>query len=155
MAIRRFVDQYIKRERKPASFPTKVQNHKFSRDKVGKLIVVENGVTDWVLEAQSHAKEVGFENIIKKLPDGRVVIMSNTSSGVGFYGDATVISDEPNQAQKDLKNIQDKALAANKDLTEKYGERDYLNISRDDLNKLISDYIAKQSTVDNGGVEDE
>lgn len=146
MPIRKFVDQYLKREIKPSSFPSKVQNHKFSRDKDGKLIVVENGVTDWVLEAQSHAKEVGFENIVKKLPDGRVVVTSNTSSGVGYFGDATLISDEPNQAQKDLKEIQAKAVSANKDLTEKYGERDYLNISRDDLNKLISDYIAKQSS---------
>ena len=145
MSIRKFVDQYVKRERKPAEFPSKVQNYKFSRDAKGKLTVVENGLTDWVLEAQSHAKEVGFENIVKKLPDGRVVITSNTSSGVGFYGDATVISEEPNQAQKDLKAIQDKAVAANKDLNEKFGERDYLNISRDDLNKLISDYMAKQA----------
>lgn len=146
MPIRKFVDQYIKRERKPASFSSKVQNYKFSRDKQGKLIVVENGVTDWVLEAQSHAKEVGFENIVHKLPDGRVVISSNTTAGVGFYGDATLISDEPNQAEKDLKEIQDKAVAANQDLKGKFGDRDYLNISRDDLNKLISDYIAKQSS---------
>lgn len=145
MAIRKFVDQYIKRERNPAKFESKVQNHKFSRDKDGNLIVVENGITDWILEAQSHAKEVGFENIVKKLPDGRVVITSNTSSGVGFYGDATVISDEPNQAQKDLAAIQAKAIAANKDLNEKFGERDYLNISRGELNKLISDYMAKQT----------
>ena len=145
MPIRKFVDQYIKRERKPSSFPSKVQNYKFSRDKDGKLIVVENGLTDWVLEAQSHAKDVGFENIVKKLPDGRVVITSNTSSGIGYYGDATIISDEPNQAQKDLKNIQDKALKANDELKGKFGDRDYLNISRDDLNKLIGDYIAKQS----------
>lgn len=147
MPIRKFVDQYIKRERKPAKFETKVQNFKFSRDKDGKLIVVENGMTDWVQEAQSHAKEVGFENIVKRLPDGRVVISSNTSSGVGFYGDATVISDEPNQAQKDLAAIRSRAVAANKELNEKFGERDYLNISRDDLNKLITDYMARQASI--------
>ena len=45
MPIRKFVDQYIKRERKPAKFETKVQNHKFSRDAKGKLTVVENGVS--------------------------------------------------------------------------------------------------------------
>ena len=145
MSIRKFVDQYIKRERAPLKFESKVQNYKFSRDEKGKLIVVENGITDWVLEAQSHAKEVGFENIVKRLPDGRVVITSNTTAGVGFYGDATVISDEPNQAQKDLAAIQAKAVAANKDLNGKFGERDYLNISRDDLNKLISDYISKKA----------
>lgn len=155
MSIRKFADQYIKRDRKPASFPSKVQNYKFSRDKEGKLIVVENGITDWVLEAQSHAKEVGFENIVKKLPDGRVVVCSNTTSGVGYYGDSTLISDEPNQAQKDLKNIQEKAVKANADLKEKFGDRDYLNISRDDLNKLISDYVAKQSVANTGVKKDE
>lgn len=145
MAIRKFVDQYIKRERDPSKFPHLVQHKKFSRDKDGKLIVVENGATDWIQEAQSHAKEVGFENIVRKLPDGRVVITSNTTSGVGYYGDGTLISDEPNQAQKDLKEIQKKAVAADKDLKAKFGDRDYLNISRDEFNKLISDYIVKHS----------
>lgn len=141
---RSFIDQYIVRPRKPQKFATKVTKYRFARDEKGVLGVVPNGEKDWYLEAQSHAKEVGFENLVHHLPDGRVVISSNTSSGVGFFGDATLISDEPNQAIKDLDNIKAKAVKADSDLKEKFGDNDYLNISKQELSKLIADYVAKQ-----------
>ena len=147
MAIedRRFIDQYIKRERKPQEFPTKVTNYRFARDEKGVLGVVPNGEKDWYLEVQSHSKEVGFENLVHHLPDGRVVISSTTSSGQGFFGDATCISDEPNQAIKDLDNIKAKAAKADSDLKEKFGDNDYLNISKRELSKLIADFVSKQA----------
>ena len=58
---RSFVDQYIVRPRNPQKFETKVTNYRFARDQKGVLGVVPNGEKDWYLEAQSHAKEVGFE----------------------------------------------------------------------------------------------
>ena len=142
---RSFADQYIVRPRKPQKFETKVTKYRFARDEKGVLGVVPNGEKDWYLEAQSHAKEVGFENLVHHLPDGRVVISSNTSSGEGFFGDATLISDEPNQAIKDLDNIKAKAAKAHSDLNEKFGDNDYLNISKQELSKLIADYVSKQA----------
>lgn len=114
---------------------------RFGFDEKHNVVVVEDGVFDVYAETQSHAREVGFENIVHRLPDGQIVVSAQTSSGQGYFMDTTGVSDEPNQAMKDL----DRMSAEKKNLDETFGEHDWNKITGQELADLVNGYLDKKS----------
>lgn len=114
---------------------------RFGFDEKHNVIVVDDGVFDVYAETQSHAREVGFENIVHRLPDGQIVVSAQTSSGVGYYMDTTGVSDEPNQAIKDL----DRMAGEKKSLDDTYGEHDWNKITGQELADLVNGYLDKKN----------
>ena len=136
-----YLDSFKRVDAKPAKFRTVYPKKRFKYDEKGNVIVVDDGIFDVKAETQSHAREVGFENVVHRLPDGEIVVTSGTTSGVPMYLDTTRISDEPNQARKDLEAMQ----SEKKVLDATYGDHDWQNISGDELKKVIEDYVASKS----------
>ena len=136
-----YLDSFKRVGRKPAKFRTVYPKKRFKYDEKGNVIVVDDGVFDVKAETQSHAREVGFENIVHRLPDGQLVVTSGTTSGVPMYLDTTRISNEPNQARKDLEAMQSQKKA----LDSTYGEHDWQSISGDELKKVIEDFVASKT----------
>lgn len=136
-----YLDSFKRVESKPAKFRTVYPKKRFKYDKKGNVVVVGDGVFDVKAETQSHAREVGFENIVHRLPDGEIVVSSGTTSGTPMYLDATRISNEPNQARKDLEALQEEKKA----LDSTFGEHDWQGISGEELKKVIDDYIASKA----------
>ena len=137
-----YLDSFKRVYAKPAKFRTVYPKKRFKYDEKGNVIVVDDGVFDVKAETQSHAREVGFENIVHRLPDGQLVVTSGTTSGVPMYLDTTRISNEPNQAHKDLQVMQ----SQNEVLDSTYGEHDWTKISGDELKKVIEDYVASKTS---------
>ena len=136
------LDSYKRLDKKPNAFRTVYPKKRFKYDEHGNVIVVDDGVFDVKAETQSHAREVGFENIVHRLPDGQLVVTSGTTSGVPMYLDTTRISNEPNQAHKDFERMK----SEEKSLNETYGEHEWLNVSGDELKKVIEDYVASKTS---------
>ena len=136
-----YLDSFKRVDAKPVKFRTVYPKKRFKYDEKGNVIVVDDGVFDVKAETQSHAREVGFENIVHRLPDGQLVVTSGTTSGVPMYLDTTRISTEPNQARKDLEAMQ----SEKKSLDSTYGEHDWNSISGDELQKVIEDYVASKT----------
>ena len=136
-----YLDSFKRVGSKPAKFRTVYPKKRFKYDEKGNVVVVDDGVFDVKAETQSHAREVGFENIVHRLPDGEIVVTSGTTSGLPMYLDTTRISNEPNQARKDLEAMQSEKKA----LDSTFGEHDWQNISGDELKKVIEDYVASKS----------
>ena len=114
---------------------------RFGYDKDHRVVVVDDGFFDVYAETQSHAREVGFDNIIHRLPDGQIVVSAQTSSGQGYYLDTTGVSDEPNQAIKDI----DRMSSEKKRLDDTYGVHDWNKITGQELADLVNGYLDKKN----------
>lgn len=129
------------------SFPVKARKmrtvypkKRFGFDEKHNVVVVDDGVFDVYAETQSHAREVGFDNIVHRLPDGKIVVTAQTSSGQGYYLDTTGVSDEPNQAVKDL----DRMSGEKKKLDDTFGEHDWNKITGQEFADLVNGYLEKK-----------
>lgn len=127
---------FVRHPRKPAKFRVVYPTKKFARDDHGKVIVVDGPDRDIQKETQSHAHQVGIDNLIQTLPDGTKVV-AGTTGLPSMTGDFTkvpkFVSDIPSPT---------KFNASRQWLDEMFGKHDWEKVSDDDLTKMIKEKLA-------------